>query len=131
MTQTVLQAAIETYNRWAEKGARYYDPVKAYSELRGIFYNKLIALAKDHTSLNIRPHHRWRHRTITLNPSDLICQFDERAMLVSVGLESWVDGKIKDALGAPIKSYAPVATYTDPFYNVIDNIVNQIVNYKI
>lgn len=128
--QTVLQVAMQDYNIWAQRGARYYDPVKAYGELRGIFFNKLIARARD-AGFQLRPYHRWRSQVLTLHPSDIICKFDANARLHEVSLETWVNGKIKEMLGTNVPPPRPAEPYIDPAYNVINNIVNQIVNYKL
>lgn len=68
--EEALQAAIGDYNNWASEKGRGYDPVRAYGELRGIFFNKLMARLRESGEIIVN---RLRHRTVL--PDDLACIF--------------------------------------------------------
>lgn len=78
-----LGLAIDDYNSWAERSAMHYDSIKAYTELRGIFFNKL-----RNRLCNVEG---WRCRVAawrggrTLYPTDIKMEVSKECQL------AWID----------------------------------------
>jgi hypothetical protein len=85
--QKILQNAINDYNVWASQKAKGYDPVKSYTDLRGIFFNKL-RQSINNSGYKDMMNTASRHYSRTLYPEDINCQFNEVGYLAGLSFLS-------------------------------------------
>jgi hypothetical protein len=84
-TLEVLQEAIKSYNLWASKKGKEYDPVKSYPSLVGIMYNKLCSLIQEGPN-PLRQSSKYLLGKY-FDPSDLMCEFNKDSILMSLQIK--------------------------------------------
>lgn len=131
-----LQEAVDSYNRWADYKGENYDVEKAYGDIRGIFFNRLITELRQIPSFRTKV---ARFRRILI-PEDLICTFIRGSFLTNLTVKcsgGYTDHERVDLLKTLALS-SDIVRYHQNLYKVspdsldpITAIVEQVKAYKV
>ena len=81
-----LQEAIKDYNAWAIKSAKGYHHERAYRDLKGIFYNKLITRMRETEGFSTHYRHSYGK---TIESSDFVCYFSDSCILTNLSIDTY------------------------------------------
>lgn len=130
-----IQKAVDDYNDWATKKGADYDIVRAYNELKGIFYNKFASYVNTYTGLRRGSRNSYLHRTNAdllhiLPTTQVFPTFTQGGYIVglafnfSTGESYEVTSQLRNALKG-------VVFDRDPFLCTIKESYRRIANYKL